>query len=243
MMMGPTTKIGGLRAEGRGARGRVRRLVWTAAALLAAAFAATLAIKQIPLRHRVQFRVEVLSHFSRAPVLVIGDSITYQAAPRSLCGAPVFNAAVPANRLDDLLADAPALAARMKPERVVVAIGVNDSASPRTGIAEWEAKYLTLLSFFEGSELVLVEINPVDARVGYAGLLDHDFMARENAAIRAIAARTGARVVPAPAQSPTRDGLHPTSFGAALWRERLSATACSGAGARAISAKVDSGFA
>ncbi|MFS8037530.1 SGNH/GDSL hydrolase family protein [Xanthobacter sp. AM11] len=207
---------------------RPRGWMLAALALAGAALAATLAAEQIPRRQRIAFEVDIRSRFTHAPVLVIGDSIAHEAAQDSLCGDAVFNAAVPADRLANLLARAPALFARVRPRRVVVAIGVNDSPRPHRSIETWRADYLDLVAAFEGADLVLVEVNPVDPRASdYVRRLDQDFIAGQNAAIRAIARQVGARVVPAPLKASTRDGLHPSTAGAALWRTRLADAACS----------------
>lgn len=207
--------------------------MWSLGAAAALAIAAGVAVSHMPMRDRVRIQTAIRSSFTRAPVLAVGDSITYEAAPRHLCGARVFNAAVPGDRLADLLADATKLAARLAPERVVIAVGINDSLPPHPDVAQWAHDYRTLTSLFAGRELVLVEINPVDPRYSdFVALLDRDFVRQANAAIRAIAAETGARLVPAPTEVITRDGLHPTLAGAALWRARLSDAACRTAGGR-----------
>jgi len=205
-----------------------RRTLGCLVAGAAAALAAGTAVSHMPMRDRVRIEATIRSNFTRAPVLAIGDSITYEAAPGHLCGARVFNAAVPGDRLSDLLAEAPDFAVRLAPERVVIAIGINDSLPPHPDIAQWADDYRTLVALFAGRDLVLVEINPVDPRISsFVTQLDQDFIQRANAVIRDIAAETGAHVVPAPREVITRDGLHPTPAGAALWRARLSEAACS----------------
>lgn len=208
-----------------GLRGRP---MWVLLAGLAVAALAAAGVSHMPLRTRVGLEVEARSHLTDARVLAIGDSITHQSAPHALCGEEMFNAGVPGDRLDDLLARAPALVRRIRPGRVVVAVGVNDAAYPHGDIAQWREKYRALLQQLAGSRLVLVEVNPVEPgrSADVQEMLDPDFMAQQNAAIRALAAQTGARVVPAPAVAPTRDGLHPTPAGVGLWRARLVAAAC-----------------
>lgn len=201
---------------------------WRMLASGALLLVAVLVIHGIPLRERVRMEAKLLSNFTRAPVLMVGDSITYEAAPAHLCGARVFNAAVPGDRIADLLSDAPDYSARLPAARVVVvAVGVNDAWPNHKDLPTWISEYRALLALYAGRELLLVEINPADpARL--ARKLDADFIAAANAAIRQIAAETGARVVPAPEAALTRDGLHPSPAGTALWRDRLSAAACAG---------------
>lgn len=208
---------------------RLSSRLYGALAAAVLALAAGMWVSHMPMRERVRIEAKLASNFTRAPVLAIGDSITFEAAPRHLCGARVFNAAVPGDGLADLIADAPDFAVRLAPQRVVIAIGVNDSARPDADVEVWAEDYRTLVALFAGRDLVLVEINPVDpARSPDIALLDQAFIRRANAAIRAIGAEVGARVVPAPAQSITRDGLHPTLAGAFLWRARLAEAACRG---------------
>lgn len=208
-------------------RARLRPwLLLLLAAGAATALAAT-AISHIPQRTRIAFKADLDARFSSAPVLAIGDSITYQAAPRSLCGEEVLNAAVPGDKIDDLLSRAGSLESHLQPARVVIAIGANDAVKPKHDIAEWRALYRELISRFPGSQLVLVEVNPVEhGRSPYADMLDQTYVGEQNAAIRAIAAEAGAVVVPAPQSVSTTDGIHPSKAGALLWRARLSSAAC-----------------
>ncbi|MFG1346209.1 SGNH/GDSL hydrolase family protein [Xanthobacter autotrophicus DSM 431] len=201
-------------------------LWWLAVA--AVALAVPVATHDISLRDRVRLEAKIRSNFAHAPVLMVGDSITYQAAPTQLCGETVFNAAVPGDRIADLLGDAPDYSARLaETRRVVVAVGVNDAWPRHKDLESWIADYRALVSLYAGRDLVLVEINPADPRLSrMMRKLDTGFIAGANAAIRQIAAETQARVVPAPPEVLTSDGLHPTPAGAAQWRDRLSAAAC-----------------
>lgn len=211
------------------ARQWARLRPWLVAFAVAAGAAAlvALAVDQIPQRTRIAFEADLRARFSNAPVLAIGDSIAYQAAPRSLCGEEVLNAAVPGDRIDDLLSRAGSLESHLQPARVVIAIGANDAVKPQHSIAEWRAAYREIISRYPGSQLVLVEVNPVEhGRSPYADMLDQSYVAQQNAAIRAIGAETGAVVVPAPQSVSTKDGIHPSRAGALLWRARLSVAAC-----------------
>ncbi|MDI4663194.1 SGNH/GDSL hydrolase family protein [Xanthobacter autotrophicus] len=215
-------------AAGR-ARARARRLLVPVLALGAIIAVGTVLWHRVPMRTRIAWEGYRSALFSAGPVLAIGDSITYQAAPASLCGEKVTNAAVPGDRIGDLLARAPVLLRLMEPKRVVVAIGINDTGPGHMDIAEWRARYRTLLGLFPKSSLVLVEVNPVDpGHPGYVPLHDRDFIARQNATIRTLAQETGASVVPAPAAVATVDGLHLTREGVAQWRQRLAAAGCAG---------------
>lgn len=190
--------------------------------------AVAIGVSHIPPRERLRLEAKLGSFFTTAPVLLVGDSISRQAGPGALCGAQVFNAAVPGDRVADLVADAPAYAARLTAtQTVVIAVGANDAWPSHRDLEGWAADYRRLVALYAGRELVLVEINPPDMSVPmFVKLLDLDFIAGANAAIRAIAAETGARLVPAPARAPTRDGLHPTPAGIELWRSRLTQAAC-----------------
>ncbi|NMN60613.1 hypothetical protein FHT36_004543 [Xanthobacter sp. SG618] len=211
------------------ARQRARLRPWLVALAVAGLAAAlvALALHQIPLRARIALEADVRARLSSAPVLAIGDSITYQAAPRSLCGEEVLNAAVPGDKIDDLVSRAGSLESHLQPARVVIAIGANDAVKPKHSIAEWRTLYREIISRFPGSQLVLVEVNPVEhGRSPYADMLDQTYVAQQNAAIRAIGAETGAVVVPAPQSVSTTDGIHPSRAGALLWRARLFSAAC-----------------
>lgn len=211
----------------RWARRLPRRLPWRVLAAAAIVGMAAYAASQVPVRPRLRLQAHLTSFFTTAPVLLVGDSITYQAAPSQLCGLDVFNAAVPGDRIADLLADAPDYAGRLAATHVVIAIGVNDAWPDHRALADWVADYRRLVASYAGRQLVLVEINPPDIGMPlFVKRLDFDFIAGANAAIRDIAAATGARLVPAPARARTRDGLHPSPAGADLWRARLSLAAC-----------------
>lgn len=214
-------------------RRRISGRPWTSAALLASFILLTgaliFALTRLPPTWRIRMDHEVASFVTDAPVLLLGDSITYANGPMELCDEAVFNAAVPGAKLKDILNQGLRLAERVRPERVVVAIGVNDAMVPHTSIAHWTAQYRRLLASLAGADLVLVEVNPVDSRFPVvARSFDHAFIAQQNTVIRDLAARSGARLVPAPASSGTFDGLHPDDAGGAGWRERLAHAACAG---------------
>ncbi|MFG1348233.1 SGNH/GDSL hydrolase family protein [Xanthobacter autotrophicus] len=210
-------------------RARLRRLLMRALAVGGIVGLGLVLWHWIPLHTRIVWKTYRAALVTGAPVLAIGDSITFQSAPSHLCGARVVNAGIPGDQIDDLLARAPMFARLATPGQLVVAIGVNDARTGHMDIATWSAKYRTLLGYFPKSVLVLVEINPVDlSHPGYLPVHDRDFIAGQNAAIRALARETGARVVTAPPTSPTMDGLHPDKAGVVLWRERLAAVACAG---------------
>ena len=191
------------------------------------AVATVCAISQIPMRERLRAQARIGALLSTAPVLLVGDSISYLAAPRLLCDEAVFNASIPGDRIADLVADAREYAPRRQTKRVVVAVGVNDAWPHHRTIASWIADYRRLVTLYAGHDLVLVEINPPEvSRQRFPKPLDLNFIAQPNEAIRAIAAKTGARLVPAPQSIHTSDGLHPTPAGTDLWRARLSQAAC-----------------
>lgn len=210
-------------ARPRGGAPRHWRLIALLTILATFAYAASL----VPPTARIRIRHEAASFFTRAPVLLLGDSISHANGPARLCEQEVFNAAVPGAKLKDLLGQGVRLANRIHPRRVVVAVGVNDAIIPHIGIGEWTAQYRQLLTGLDGADITLVEINPVDARFPVvARSFDRSFIALQNAAIRDLAARSGARLVRAPSAVETGDGLHPDAAGGRLWRERLAQTAC-----------------
>lgn len=206
-----------------------KSLVAAVAAIAAVVLGAAFADAAPPAnRERLRLRTDLASRIASAEVVMFGDSIAFQAGPPELCGLEVFNAAIPGNRIDDLLASAPAIARRIEPHAVVVAVGANDARHPHADLAAFEAKYRRLLRALSPTRLILVEINPVDrARNAFTAAYDTAFIPRQNAVIRALAREFRAKVVPAPRLAPTRDGIHPTKAGEDLWRARLITTACS----------------
>jgi len=199
-----------------------------AAGLAAIVLGAALTGAAAPDRERLQLRTDLSSHIASADVVMFGDSIAFEASPPELCGFDVFNAAIPGDRIDDLLANAPAIARRIGPHVVVVAIGANDARRPHADLAAFEAKYRRLLRTLAPARLILVEINPVDrSRNVFTAGYDTAFIVQQNAVIRSLAREFDARVVPAPRLAPTRDGIHPDGPGADLWRVRLMSAACS----------------
>lgn len=219
-------------AQAHPPRGRPRFFVerWRWLALILVLGLGLFAIDQL-LRPKPQDRIRLEAHAaaltSTAPVLLVGDSIAFLAAPETLCGAAVFNAAVPGDRVQELVGDAPRYAARLSAKRVVIAVGVNDGWPRHRDIASWTDAYRRLVASYGARDLVLVEINPPDLSIdGVAHRLDLDFIAQANAAIRAIAAEAGAKLVRAPGSVQTRDSLHPSAAGIDKWRARLAQVAC-----------------
>lgn len=199
------------------------KLIAAAVALVAAGYAAM----HVPLVARIQIQHELKSFGTRAPVMILGDSIAYASSPQTLCGEEVFNAAVPGAGVADLLGQGVRLADRVQPRRVVVAIGVNDAARSRADLQKWAAEYRQLVMSLSSEDLTLVEVNPLDSSFpAMTRLFDTDFIAQQNAIIRTLAAETGAHLVRAPLTSETADGLHPNAGGTVLWRARLSQSAC-----------------
>lgn len=176
----------------------------------------------------VRLQVEVRSHFAHAPVVMLGDSIAFEAATPTLCGAAMFNGAVPGSRLADLAADGAGVVERVNPRTVVIAIGINDVMRPHGyDFAAWKRSYTQLVDGLAGRELVLVEINPVDLKGPLvAGEFNGTQITTANAFIRELADARGLKRVPAPEAIPTRDGLHPSPAGQDMWRARLMETAC-----------------
>ncbi|MCG5234568.1 SGNH/GDSL hydrolase family protein [Xanthobacter oligotrophicus] len=211
--------------------GRARWRLWLMRALAVGGIVGlTLVLwHRIPLHTRMIWQSYRAALITGAPVLALGDSITFQAAPSHLCGTKVLNSGIPGDQIDDLLARAPMFSRLATPRQVVVAIGVNDARTGHMDIGDWAAKYRTLLGYFPKSALVLVEVNPVDlGNPRYLPVHDRDFIASQNAAIRVLARETDARVVTAPGVAPTMDGVHPDKAGVELWRQRLAAVACAG---------------
>lgn len=209
---------------------RTRRLSPRNWGFLAAAVALAIAgygVLHLPILTRIRLHHEVKSFFTQAPVLLLGDSIAYADGPGGLCGEQVFNAAVPGARVADLLDQGVRIADRVRPQRVVLAIGVNDAIRGHLDLEKWSTRYRQLVASLHTGDLTLVEVNPVDMSFpSVARTFDPDLIAQQNAVIREVAAQNNAHLVKAPRTVETADGLHPDANGAVLWRARLAQTAC-----------------
>lgn len=205
-----------------------RQFAVSATALIVAGIA--LAAALLSPGNRTRLDIAVRSYLTDAGVLVVGDSIAFEAAPTELCGIKVFNAAFPGYRVRHLLREAAGYAGRIPARIVVIAVGVNDAWAPAPNLDDWARDYDAIVAHYaERAKVVLVEINPVVPDLVFNGRgMDNTFLAAANIAIRDIAERTGAQLVRAPRHVSTRDGLHPDAAGAQAWRARLAGFACPG---------------
>lgn len=195
--------------------------------LVAVAAAFLLVAANVSPRTQLRLQAKAASLLTEAPVLLVGDSIAYQAAPGELCGASAFNAAIPGDHVADLLADARDYAARLPAKRVVISVGLNDAWPHHRDLGAFIADYRRLVARYAGRDLLLVGIDRPDPNFpDVVRHLDLGFIAKANAAIRDIADKNGAQFVPPLDRMQTQDGLHPTPAGKMMWRARLTQAAC-----------------
>ena len=135
---------------------------------------------------------------AKAPILVIGDSITEGAKfPREIAGRAVVNGGISGAAVEDFERIAPMLVAG-KPSFVVIALGTNGTAESLT------ASYPALLQRLKA-------LSPNMMAVGVTPQADAEL---KNAAIKAAADREGIHffTVPLLAGSTRLDGVHLNSY-------------------------------
>jgi lysophospholipase L1-like esterase len=132
-------------------------------------------------------------------VLVLGDSITDRQQIVSLCGVPVFNAAISHAKAEDILPMADALVARTRPSRLVLELGANDLlvADP-TPLARYQAEMERLAGLAPRPIIVALPTDPHFLAQAQAG----------NAYLRRLASTTGGVFVEPLPTAMTVDGVH-----------------------------------
>lgn len=153
----------------------------------------------------------------RAPkgqILLVGDSLSERSGITSLCGQPVFNAGISSATLAQMAPLAVRLKDTLQPSQVFLALGTND-AGQGTDPAAFERDYRALVSAMAPLRVVIVAL----PAVGAGATIKQQSVDQLNGLVRKLPA---ARHVPAFAV-PTVDGIHPTSDGAAIWRDRIAA--------------------
>lgn len=200
-----------------------RALPWILTAIAVLAFAVTfLELNREHSRqrhHRALFREFVIRSdlaAAKAPILIIGDSITEGAKfPREIAGRTVVNGGISGATVEDFQRIAPLLLAG-KPSFVVVALGTNNTAE------SLRASYPALLH-------QLRALTPNIMAVGVTPQVDAE---SKNAAIKAAADREGIYffAVPMPAGSTHPDGVHLSDAGYQAYTPALAAEIADRAG-------------
>ena len=89
--------------------------------------------------------------------VLIGDSIAEMAWIDTLCGRTVENFAIGGSRVEHWRDIAPRLAANLRPQIVVIALGTNDAqAAALPDYALWQTNYRKLIAAFAGARIILV---------------------------------------------------------------------------------------
>jgi lysophospholipase L1-like esterase len=196
---------------------RIKHAVpWIVAAVAVIGFAATFLELQRERgrqeRHPALFREFVIRTDlaeAKAPILVIGDSITEGARlPREIGGRAVVNGGISGATVEDFERIAPLLVAG-KPSFVVIALGTNGTAeSLRTS-------YPALLS----------RLKPLSPHLMAVGVTPQAGAELKNAAIRAAADGAGIHffAVALPAGSTRLDGVHLNDAGYRIYTPALAA--------------------
>jgi lysophospholipase L1-like esterase len=160
---------------------------------------------------------------SKGGALLIGDSISAMNEITTACGLRVFNAGVGGARVADWTPAAADLALLTKPRLVIIALGTND-ADRRVSfdLAQWGTDYQDLIRNTPAQFHILVP-PPITGRFDISK--DRKRLADQRIAITTMA---GPRIAVASVSDftgKTRDGVHPTAAGRALWRAAI-AQAC-----------------
>ncbi len=172
--------------------------------------------------------------------VVLGDSITELSYLPQMCGGSVLNAGVggaKAHEVIELLRD---VLQRVKTDRVVIAIGVNDAGkSYATSLSSFGDAYRQLVSIAAaaGAKVTVATIAPVgrDLPEG-TGVFDEELIKNFNAEIRKIATEYHAEVAEVYNDLAgkdgflphdfTADGVHLTKAGYQPWVHALEYSAC-----------------
>jgi lysophospholipase L1-like esterase len=178
-----------------------------------------------PLREAANYRdrkmVSLMQEAEKAPAgvtLLIGDSIAERAWVPTMCGRAVFNAGISAARVQDMIEPAKDLAAKIKPDRIIVALGVNDINDwAATSAADFERAYRELLSGLGNRPVTLVAVQPIESGKPISSGMNAAMIGPENVIIRRIASETRATFVNSLRAMPTLDGAHPTVEGGRMW--------------------------
>jgi lysophospholipase L1-like esterase len=193
-----------------------RAIPWIIAAIallgLAASFFELQRERDRQRRHHALFREFVIRSDlaeAKAPILVIGDSITEGAKfPQEIAGRAVINGGISGATVEDFERIVPTLVAG-KPSFVVIALGTNNTAE------SLRASYPALLHRLKA-------LSPNIMAVGVTPQADAEL---KNAAIKAAADREGIRffTVPLPAGSTRLDGVHLNDAGYRIYTPTLTA--------------------
>jgi lysophospholipase L1-like esterase len=191
-----------------------------------------------PKNERFAALLEQAERVGNCAVLVIGDSIV-EGMYKKYHDADIFAAGVQGAGVNDWLPRAPLLLELLKPERIIVALGVNDSRIRPDKLPEFFQSYAELCRILSADtpKLAVSTILPVrrgkGKRVQFGNRVNPAMIRNMNAGIKRIAAEGGYAVIDShqkladgsgmlPADF-TFDGVHLSKSGYARWESLLFA--------------------
>jgi hypothetical protein len=201
------------------------RILAVFALIAGAALAGTIAAKlhsrwkancaNVPCAH-LQIRLAAFQHRIAArpktpTYLIIGDSLTEIGSWRPMCGLDPFAAGISAARSDTWLPHAKPLADAVKPDVVVLALGINDVLT-----LDSLGSYEELVASLAGYHLVAVPIHVMPQIPGKK-------IEEVNGRIAKVVPRTAEAIV-----AKTTDGIHLTAEDHVRWFAAIEKAVCSG---------------
>lgn len=172
--------------------------------------------------HRIVRRQVIQAQASQAPTgttLYLGDSNVEMALVDG------FNAGIASARVSDIPALLKSLLPILRPDRVVVSVGVNDAQRARPfDLAAWRAAYQGVLHSAGPTPVMVMGIDPVeDGKPLGTAFFDPSAIAQQNAALAGLCEGAAAFVPPRLSSAGlTVDGVHNNADGFAEWRARLT---------------------
>lgn len=166
-----------------------------------------------------------LARFDDA-IVILGDSIVEASTlPRALCGHAIVNAGIGGTSTSsDLGAMLKASLAGKPAAMVVVSLGTNDAAVPRT-VEQYRSNYRALLTELASltSQIAISAIPPPEAGLEEAKKVSGAVINSYNAALPELAkdARATFIALPAMAERHTIDGIHLNAAGYAVWDKAI----------------------
>jgi lysophospholipase L1-like esterase len=166
-----------------------------------------------------------LARFDDA-IVILGDSIVEASTlPRALCGHAIVNAGIGGTSTSsDLGAMLKAALAGKPAAMVVVSLGTNDAAIPRS-VEQYRSNYRALLTELASltPQTAIAAIPPPEAGLEEAKKVSGAVIDSYNAALPALAKEAGAAFIALPAmpERHTIDGIHLNAAGYEIWDKAI----------------------
>jgi lysophospholipase L1-like esterase len=166
-----------------------------------------------------------LARFDDA-IVILGDSIVEASTlPRTLCDHAIVNAGIGGTSTSSGLGAM--LRASLGGKRaalVVVALGINDAAKPRS-VEQYRSNYLALLTELKAltPQIAIAAIPPPEAGLEEAKKVSGTVIDSYNAVLPALAKEAGAAFIALPAmpERHTIDGIHLNAAGYEVWDKAI----------------------